>query len=216
VKKLVAKATVFVLFAGLVSSTVVRGDGNASRAVDASPHRIALIDMARVFKNYKKFEAMREELKGELAKSEERFKAMAETVKKETVDMKGFKEGSEEYSHLEKSLLTHTSQMEAFRKSQQRDLIRKEAQIYKTIYLEVSDAVEKYAQHFNFTLVLRFSGDELSGQENPEEVMRGLNRQVVYYRPSEDITNAICEFLNRRYQRVATAPAEGAGAPAHQ
>ena len=78
--------------------------------------------------------------------------------------------------------------------------------------LEVSDAVEKYAQHFNFTLVLRFSADELSGQENPEDVMRGLNRQVVYYRPSEDITTAICEFLNRRYQRTAAVPADGAGA----
>jgi Skp family chaperone for outer membrane proteins len=213
VKKLVVKATVFVLFAGLVSSTVVRGDGNPSRAADTSPHRIALIDMARVFKNYKKFEAMREELKGELSKSEERFKAMAEMVKKEQSDMKGFKEGSEEYSRLEKSLLTHTTQMEAFRKSQQRDLIRKEAQIYKTIYLEVSDAVEKYATYYHFTLVLRFSADELSGQENPEDVMRGLNRQVVYYRPSEDITNAVCEFLNKHYQqRMAAGPAEGSGA----
>lgn len=214
-KKLVVKASVFVLFAGLVSSTVVRGDGNASHGADpSSPHRIALIDMARVFKNYKKFEAMREELKGELSKSEERFKAMTETVKQETQQMKGFKEGTPEYSNLEKSILNHTSQMEAFRKSQQRDLIRKEAQIYKTIYLEVSDAVEKYAQHFNFTLVLRFSADELVGQENPEDVMRGLNRQVVYYRPSEDITNAICDFLNKRYQRMAAAPADGAGAGA--
>ena len=138
---------------------------------------------------------------------------MTETIKKEQTELKGFKEGSEEYSRVEKTLLTHTTQAEAYRKSQQRDLIRKEAQIYKTIYLEVSDAVEKYAQHFSFTLVLRFSADELNGQENPEDVMRGLNRQVVYYRPSEDITNAICEFLNRRYARTAsTAPADGNGA----
>jgi len=211
VKKLVVQATVFVLFAGLVSSAAL-GDGNASRPADASPHRIALIDMARVFKNYKKFEAMRDELKGELTKSEERFKAMAETVKQEQTQLKGYKEGSEEYSRIEKSILTHTTQMQAFQKSQQRDLIRKEAQIYKTIYLEVSDAVEKYARHFNFTLVLRFSADELSGQENPEDVMRGLNRQVVYYRPSEDITDAICTFLNGRYQRTASVPADGAGA----
>ena len=36
-KKLIVKATVFVLFAGLVSSTVVRGDGNASRAAERRP-----------------------------------------------------------------------------------------------------------------------------------------------------------------------------------
>ena len=73
--------------------------------------------------------------------------------------------------------------------------------------------MERYAQHFKFTLVLRFSADELNGQENPEDVMRGLNRQVVYYRPSEDITSAICTFLNNRYGRMAAAPAtEGNGA----
>ena len=213
-KKLVLKATAFVLFCGLISWAVVRGDGTAAQA-DASPHRIALIDMARVFKNYKKFEAMRDELKGELTKSEERFKAMTEAIKKETIDLKQYKEGTEEYSRVEKSLLNHTTQAEAFRKSQQRDLIRKEAQIYKTIYLEVSDAVEKYATYYHFTLVLRFSADELSGQENPEDVMRGLNRQVVYYRPSDDITNAICEFLNRRYQKMAAAPADSNGAARH-
>ena len=92
--------------------------------------------------------------------------------------------------------------------AQQRELVRKEAQIYKTIYLEVSDAVEKYATHFNFTLVLRFSSDDVGGSDNAEDVMRGLNKQVVYFRPSEDITNPICEFLNRRYQRTAAAPAD--------
>jgi Skp family chaperone for outer membrane proteins len=214
VKKLVVAATVLVIFTGLVSSAWVWGD--SPRTVDNSPHRIALIDMARVFKNYKKFEAMRDELKTELQKSEERFKAMAEMIKKEQLDLKNYKEGTEEYSKVEKSLLTHTTQAEAFRKSQQRELIRKEAQIYKTIYLEVSDAVEKYATHFNFTLVLRFSADDVSTPENPEDVMRSLNRQVVYYRPSEDITSAICDFLNRRYQRMAAAPADANGGAARQ
>ena len=209
-KKVVVKAAAFLLVAGLVPSALVRGDGTAQ--ADASPHRIALIDMARVFKNYKKFEAMRDELKGELTKSEEKFKAMAEMIKKEQAELKSYKEGTEEYSRVEKTLLTHTTQAEAYRKSQQRDLIRKEAQIYKTIYLEVSDAVEKYATYYHYTLVLRFSADELNGQENPEDVMRGLNRQVVYYRPSDDITNAICEFLNRKYQKMVSAPADSSGA----
>ncbi len=159
-KKLVINAAMFALFAGLVPSAVVRGDGAAAPATD-EPHKIALIDMARVFKQYKKFEAMRDELKGELTKSEDRFKAMAEVIKKEQVELKNFKEGSEEYARVEKSLLTHTSQTDAFRKSQQRELIRKEAQIYKQIYLEVSDAVEKYATHFHITLVLRFSAEDV-------------------------------------------------------
>ena len=61
--------------------------------------------MARVFKNYKKFEAMREELKGDLTKSEEQFKPMAEQIKKEQTELKGFKEGTEEYSRSRKVAL---------------------------------------------------------------------------------------------------------------
>jgi outer membrane protein len=180
-----------------------------------SPHRIALIDMARVFKTYKKFENLREELKGDLTKSEDKFKQMAEQIRKEQSELKLMKEGSDEYAQKEKVVLGHTTQAETYRKSQQRDLIRREAQIYKTIYLEVADAVQKYASHFNYTLVLRFTSDDLDATENPEDVMRGLNKQVVYYRPNDDITNAIVRYLNSNYQRSAATPADSA-APARQ
>jgi len=212
VKNLTVKASVFVMMAGMAwAPAIVQAEGRAPE----SPHRIALVDMARVFKNYKKFENLREELKGDLTKSEERFKQMAEQIRKEQTELKLLKEGTDEYAQKEKVALGHTTQAETYRKSQQRDLIRREAQIYKTIYLEVADAVQKYAKHYEFSLVLRFSSEDVEATENPEEVMRGLNRQVVYYRPSDDITNAITTYLNKTYQRTAAQPAEP-GAPARQ
>lgn len=212
-KRITFKATVLLVLTGLAwVPPAVQADG---RAPD-SPHRIALIDMARVFKNYKKFENLREELKNDLTKSEDQFKRMAEQLRKEQADLKLVKEGSEEFREKEKNVLTHTTQMETYRKSQQRDLIRREAQIYKTIYLEVADAVQKYASHFSYTLVLRFTSDDVENTENPEEVMRGLNKQVVYYRPNDDITNAIVSFLNRNYQRTAAQPSDTSAAPARQ
>jgi Skp family chaperone for outer membrane proteins len=212
VKRITVKATVFVLVTGLAwVPAAVRAEGRPPE----SPHRIALIDMARVFKTYKKFENLREELKGDLTKSEDKFKQMAEQIRKEQSELKLMKEGSDEYAQKEKVVLGHTTQAETYRKSQQRDLIRREAQIYKTIYLEVADAVQKYASHFNYTLVLRFTSDDLDATENPEDVMRGLNKQVVYYRPNDDITNAIVRYLNSNYQRSAATPADSA-APARQ
>jgi Skp family chaperone for outer membrane proteins len=214
VKSITVKATVFVLVTGLAClPACARAD---ERAPD-SPHRIALIDMARVFKSYKKFENLREELKQDLTKSEEKFKAMAAQIQKEQSELKLLKEGTDEYAAKEKLVLQHTTQAEAFRKTQQRDLIRREAQIYKTVYLEVADAVQKYAAHFNYTLVLRFTSDDVENTENPEEVMRGLNKQVVYYRPSDDITNKITAFLNRNYTRTAAAPpSDSSAAPTRQ
>jgi Skp family chaperone for outer membrane proteins len=213
VKRITVKATVLMLVTGLAWTPAAV----LAEARPESPHRIALIDMARVFKNYKKFENLREELKGDLTKSEEKFKAMATQIRKEQEDLKLSKEGTEEYAQKEKIVLAHTTQAETYRKSQQRELIRREAQIYKTVYLEVVDAVQKFAAHYNYTLVLRFTSDDVSDSDNPEEVMRGLNRQVVYFRPSEDITNQIVHFLNSRYQQhTAAQPADSPAAPARQ
>jgi Skp family chaperone for outer membrane proteins len=207
VKKSLFSATLLVLLAG--STCVLAPLHAASPMGPASPdqpHRIGLIDMARVFKEYTKFNALREELKGDLTKSEEQYKQYVTQLQKLNTDLKTYKEGTEEYSRCEKKILSVTTQAETYRKSAQRDLVRREAQVYKTIYLEVADAVAKYADYKKFTLVLRFSADELQSQENAEEVMRGLNKQVVYYRPNDDITSTIVKYLNREYEKTASRP----------
>ena len=43
-----------------------------------APHKVALVDMAFVFKNYKKFEVLREDLKEEIQASEGEAKSRAE------------------------------------------------------------------------------------------------------------------------------------------
>jgi outer membrane protein len=205
VKKPTLHAAAFLILAGLAAApqASLAQTQPRSPANPAAPHKIGLIDMAQVFKSYKKFEAMREELKGELQKSEDQFKRMTDVIRKEQSELKNYKQGTEEYANIERTLTDHTTKAAAFQKTQQRDLVRREAAIYKTIYLEVADAVQKCAASQNYTLVLRFSRDEVDSSDTPEDVMRGLNRQVVYYRPNDDITNAIIGYLNRNYEQAA-------------
>jgi hypothetical protein len=60
--------------------------------------------------------------------------------------------------------------------------------------------------------VLRYSNDEVSSDDNPEETMRGLNKQVVYHQAKDDITKIITSTLNKRYDQ--TAAHTGDAAPA--
>jgi hypothetical protein len=39
-----------------------------------------------------------------------------------------------------------------------------------------------------------------------------MNKQVVYYRPEHDITDAVLKYLNDRYTREVSAAAGGTGA----
>jgi hypothetical protein len=67
--------------------------------------------------------------------------------------------------------------------------------------------VDKYAQHYHYTLIMRFNRDEVGAAEDPPEVIKSMNRQVVYFRQQDDITKPILNVLNQWYQPSAGEPA---------
>lgn len=200
-KKLIVTASVIALLAGVLALT---GDAFSQQREQAAapaaniPHKVGLIDMAHVFKNYKKFESLREELKLEISKSEEEAKTMQKEIAEGQQQMKQFTEGSPEYTKLEKALVQKAADFENFRRQMSRTFLKRESQIYLQVYNEVSLMVEKYAKHFDYTLIMRFNREDLD-TENPQALLQGMNRQVVYYRADDDITKPVLDSLNRKF-----------------
>ena len=210
------KRTIIGAFALALLAGVLTLSGNAwsqnkeapPTAASNAPHKVGLIDMAHVFKNYKKFEALREELKEEIGGSESKAKAMQEELAQMQKDMKGLAEGGPEYSKAEQSIVAKAAAFETFRRAASREFLKKESQIYLQVYNETSSAVEKYAKYHKYTLIIRFNREELD-TENPQNLLQGMNRQVVYHQTEDDITPSVLEFLNRKYN-TNTAPAAAA------
>jgi Skp family chaperone for outer membrane proteins len=211
VKKAIFWASAVVLLAGVLTLT---GDAwsqnNQPAAAGGSasnlPHKVGLIDMAHVFKHYKKFEMLREDLKLEIGESEEKAKAMQTELVAMQGNMKKLIEGSPEFTKAEQEIVKKAAEFENFRRAAQRDFLKKESQIYLQIYNETTDAVTRYASHFGYTLVIRFNREELD-TENPQNLLQGMNRQVVYHRGEDDITLSVLDFLNRKYAIATQAPA---------
>lgn len=176
----------------------------------SSPHKVGLIDMAHVFKNYKKFEALREELKEEISASEEKAKAMQAELAEMQKAMKGLTEGGPEYTKAEQAVVKKAADFETFRRAASRDFLKKESQIYLQVYNETSAAVKKYADYHKYTLVIRFNREELD-TENPQNLLQGMNRQVVYHHEEDDITLSVLDFLNRRYTSTSSPAAPAGG-----
>lgn len=202
-KKLIASAVGVVCLVG-VSYCVGVALGQNAPDKKESPHKVGLIDMATVFKKYSKFEKLREDLKGEVQESEQKAKGFVEQIQALQGELKSgtFKEGSPDFIEREKQITQLTTEFETFRKLAQTEFIRKEAKIYQTVYLEVTDAVEKFSKYYNYTLIQRFERDEVANAD-PQKVMQRLNRQVVYFRPEDDITESVVEYLNGRYEAQA-------------
>ena len=183
----------------------------------AATHQVGLIDMAHVFKNYDKFKSMSEDMQADAKAAQSEAEAMVEQMKTIQETMQKLTEASPDYTKQETQILTLQTKLETFRKVQQREFLRKEAEIYKTVYMEVQEAVQKYAKYYKYTLVLRFNRQSVDAAENPQEIITSMNRQVVHYREQDDLTDPILNFLNDEYKKStggATAPAREAGRPA--
>jgi len=212
VKKLILSASSIACLAAMLSlgstawSEPGKGAPREASAEDNRPHKVGLIDMAYVFKKYKKFDALREDLKATIGDSEIEAKNMAEKIKQLQGEMKTMKEGTPDFDAKEKQLASLSAQFETFRRSTQRDILKEESKIYHTVYMEVADAVRKYSNHYKYTLVLRFNREDLN-PEDPQGLIQGMNRQVVFHRPEDDMTDSVLAYLNGKFDEGA-APAK--------
>lgn len=173
-------------------------------------HQLGLIDMAYVFKNYDKFNHLTEQLQAEIESTDVEMKAHVENAKKIQEQMKTFSAGSAEYEKLEGDLLNVQAELKKLQLKKQREFMKKEADLYKATYLEVREAVERYSVYYKYTLILRFDRSGVAAADNPQDVVEGLNQQVLYHRNRDDLTDPILNYLNQRWKKSqpqATAPA---------
>jgi outer membrane protein len=213
VRKLVLAAIGLVSLAG-VSYFVGAAVGEPGRkdAGDDTPHRIGLIDMGHVFNEYDKLKILRAEYNAELSQSEEKAKDYIARIQKQQRELKEFNEGTPEYTKRETQLAALTSEFDTYRKVTQKELVRKEAKMFHTVYLEVQDAVERLCRYHGYTMVLRFSRDELNSPD-PQKVMQGINRQVVYHRRRDDMTDTVLKMLNQQFGKASGSEGQATSGP---
>ncbi|HWL06806.1 MAG TPA: OmpH family outer membrane protein [Planctomicrobium sp.] len=175
------------------------------RAADPAPapHQIGLIDMAHIFKNYEKFKDQTTGLQKAAEEAEAKAQSMMEQGKQGQEQLKNLQVGTPEYTRIESELIKLKTELETFRQVEQQKIVRQQAEVYKTIYLEVQDLVNRYAGHYKYTLVIRFNRGDVADAGNPNAIIQNMNRQVVYYQPQDDITEPILNHLNDQYRKTA-------------
>jgi Skp family chaperone for outer membrane proteins len=206
VKKLIVSSAAALVAAGMFFAPT-RSFAQTSAAPKQVAHQVGLIDMAHVFKNYDKFKAQTQALQEQIKAADEQAKAQIEGMKKMQERMTSLQQGSPDYSNLETQLISAQSKLETFKKKSQLDFLRAEAEIYKTVYLEVQTAVQQYAGVYKYTLIMRFNRNPVENADNPQEIIQSMNRQVVYHRGEDDLTDPILNYLNDKYAKSGGAPA---------
>lgn len=190
-----------VLLVGL-SSTMLSGQTSERDEEDIRGTTIALIDMAEAFKRSNKFVALRDGLKDDISQTDMELRKMG--VKQDILKTELAKLSPGTPEAKEKQLELNALQQDAntFRVEAKRRLMATEARIYQQIFLEVSDVVKAIATERKLSIVFRFNRKPLDGLVEPGEILKAMNKQVIYAEQGSDITDEAVKRLNDKYEQA--------------
>lgn len=169
--------------------------------------RIALLDVSYIFQEHLRFKSMMNDMKADVQAAEASMKKEMDAINALTEQLKeDFKPGTPQYKQMEEHITQRRADMSVKVSLQRKEFLQNEAKIYHTIYQEIQQEVQYFASRNGISAVLRFSGEK-ADVEQPEEVLRDINKSVVWFGPGLDITADILRSLNSR----AGNPAAGTG-----
>ncbi len=153
--------------------------------------RIAVVDIATLFKNGERFKEKMDDMKKKVEAAESQVKDQ----QKKITDLK-----TEHKQDLAESPLKEKSAelMELLSKAiaaQKQEFMRDEREIYFKTMQDIDRAIEKCAQKHQIDLVLRVSNEAID-RNKQEDVLRGINRTIPYFRSNLDITGEVLAIVN--------------------
>ena len=179
----------------------------------ARPPVIALLDVAYIFKNHPRFKAMMAEMKADVERAEATVKKEGEGIRSQAERLKDFRQGTPDYKGLEEELTKRQADLSVRIQLQKKEFLQKEARIYYTVYQEIFQEADYYAQQNGIDMVLRFNGDPVD-VEKPDDVLRDINKPVIWYSKDRcDITPIVLDRLVRRGGAGPAGAAPAAGIP---
>ncbi|MEX2176276.1 MAG: OmpH family outer membrane protein [Pirellulaceae bacterium] len=174
-------------------------------AQEAAPLPIAIVNMDRVFKTYppllEKLAPIKEAAQ-ELAKKEQLRAVEIETL---VAKIRMAQPGSPEQQRMQQQAAELQGELQQLSQKERGELQQREAAIFLDLYRQMEDEVRKYAQAKGIKLVLRQQDSSLDAQQSVVEILKSLNRGIIY-EDGLDITDEMLKALDARNAAGATKP----------
>jgi Skp family chaperone for outer membrane proteins len=166
---------------------------------------VAVLDVARVFRDNAVFNQRMDAIKTEAEQFKAKMEAEQNAIRHDAEALNQFNPDSPEFRQLEADLEQRTATLRTTARQTNTDLLNREAKIYFDTYTQMQEIVASIAGEFNITLVLRFDSEPIDSTDRGQ-VIQGVNRNVVYQK-NLDLTSMVSERMS------GGAAAAGAGGP---
>jgi Skp family chaperone for outer membrane proteins len=173
------------------------GDNRPAGSASSYDTRVALVDLAYVFKKYDKFNRLSEQMKADVKAKEAQVNQAQQEIKQIMEQRSQLAPDSTTAKEKDALIVQKRTSLEVMTNSLRQEFTQREATIYHQTYQEVEAVIKDYAEKRGISLVLRAARDDDKAPTNPQDVIKEVSQQVIYSLPQMDITEDILNTLNR-------------------
>ncbi len=182
-----------VVLSALVT-VVALSSGVASAQESKQSGIVAVLDVAKVFKENRDFESKMQSIKSTADQLKASIKQKQDAIKQEAGGLQQFEVGSPERNQMEADLVQKQAKLRTEAHQAEVDLLSKEARVYYDTYQQMQTILSSLSTEYGISLVLRFDSEEVDAN-NRGEVIKGVNRAVVYQQ-GLDLTTMVIEKMS--------------------
>ena len=196
ITNVVLKAVLIAVTAVVATST---GQANAQ---EAKSGLVAILDVAKVFKENSEFDSSMKAIKAEADRLKAKITQQQEAIKQRAQQVTQYELGSPERNKLEAELEQEQAALRTKARQAEADLLNREARVYYETYQKMQTVVSSVAASNGISLVIRFDSEDID-PTNRGEVIKGVNRAVVYHRQL-DLTRMVSSAMNGQQAQAPT------------
>ena len=188
------KAYITKLVLVAIVAVVATTAGQTANAQEAKSGLVAILDVAKVFKENQSFDSQMSAIKAEADRLKGKVTQEQEAIKQRAQQVTQYDLGSPERNKLEAELEQEQTALRTKARQAEADLLNREARVYYETYQKMQTVVSSLASQNGISLVLRFDSEDID-PTNRGEVIKGVNRAVVYHRQL-DLTRMVATAMN--------------------
>jgi len=162
---------------------------------------VAVLDVAKVFKENKNFDTEMKQIKTQAESLKSQIQQQQEAIKAKAMQISQHPAGSTERNEMEAKVEQEQAALRTSARQAEAELLNREARVYYDTYTKMKSVVSDLAAKHSIALVVRFDGGSVDPASRPD-VIKAVNRSVVYHRDI-DLTNMVIDGMGPRIAEAA-------------
>ncbi len=181
---------------GLLGAVLLAAPARAQQAP-----KIGVVNVAKVFSNYRKTQELERDLKATRDQKQQVADEKRNELNKLRESIALLELGTDERKKQEEDFQKKQVEFQSFQKVTADALVNKRREATEKLYAEIAKAIGDHGREQNFDLIVKLDDAPITSDSVDELIFKINQRNVIYVSPKLDITDTVLNRLNKAYSK---------------